>query len=205
MRPEIKDLCRKLHEMGSDTEECVSLLQTSFIYGSSAPLNDCRRKMEDLKKSEPGLTRELTELARGNPDMKPYVSTPVHLVRIAESIEKLATCIEQVVKENVLFSDRAIEEITFLLQRLIDLMRPMSDIILARNVILGRYVNESQAGIVRRALEYATLHEERMVEGICVPVASPIYIRMLDEIKNIAWHANGIAVKLTSDIATAGR
>jgi len=205
MRPEIKDLCRTLHEMGSDAEECVSLLWTSFIYVSSTPLNDCRKKMEHLKKSEPALTRELTKLAKDNPDVKPYVSAPVHFMRIAESIEKLATCIEKVVKENVLFSDRAIEEITFLLQRLIDLMRPTSDIILARNAILAKYVNESQSGIVRRALEYATLHEERMIQGICVPVASPIYIRMLDEIKNIAWHANEIAVKLTSNMATSAR
>ncbi len=105
------------------------------------------------------------------------------------------------VKEKVLFSDRAIEEVTYLLQRLTDILRPTSDIILARNAILGKYVNESEAGVVKRALEYATLHEERLIEGLCIPFASLLYINMLDEIKNIAWHAKEIATKLASDTA----
>ena len=44
--------------------------------------------------------------------------------------------------------------------------------------------------------EYATLHEERLIEGLCLPVASSLYINMLDSIKNIAWHAKEIATKL---------
>jgi hypothetical protein len=51
-------------------------------------------------------------------------------------------------------------------------------------------------GVIRRAIEYATLHEERLIEGSCLPVASAIYIYMLDIIKSIAWHAKEIALKL---------
>jgi Na+/phosphate symporter len=205
MKADLKDLCKTLHDMANDAEESVSLLQTSFIYFSLTPLNDCRRKMEELKKSEPALTRELAELARGNPDVKPYLSVPVHLVRIGESMEKLADCVEKMVREQILFSDRAIEEITFLLQRLMELLRPTADIILARNAILAKYVTESRAGVVRRALEYSTLHEERLIEGVCIPFASSLYIRMLDEIKNIAWHAKEIAEKLTAGVAAEVR
>ncbi|MBI5212817.1 MAG: hypothetical protein HY957_05520, partial [Nitrospirae bacterium] len=71
-----------------------------------------------------------------------------------------------------------------------------SDILLAKNFILGRYVQESEAGIVKRATEYATLHEERLIEGLCLPIASSLYINMLDSIKNIAWHAKEITAKL---------
>lgn len=205
MRTEIKDLCRTLHEMGNDAEDCVCLLQTSFIYSSLQTLADCREKALTFREKEPQLTREAAELARQKEDMRPYVSVPVHLMRIGESTEKLAGCIERMVREQVLFSDRAIEEITYLLQRLMDILRPMSDIILARNAIMAKYVNESEAGVVKRALEYATLHEERLIEGLCIPFASSLYIRMLDEIKNIAWHTKEIATKLTSGMAVEVR
>lgn len=203
MKTAVKDIVKDLHDRANDVEDCVSLLQTSFIYNSLQPLNECRRRIAGFAKDGPELIREVAGLARENPDLKPYVSVPVHLSRIGESIVKLADCIERMIREHVLFSDRAIEEITFLLQRLIDLMRPTADIILARNAILGKYVAESETGIVKRALEYATLHEERLIEGLCIPYASSLYINMLDEIKNVAWHAKEIATKLTADMPVA--
>ncbi len=201
MKPRVKEIIKTLHEAGNDAEDCLSLLQTSFLYHSLQHLHECRKKIHYFRDIEPQLTREIAELAREHTDAKPYVSVPVHLARIGECTEKLGGCIEKMVKERVLFSDRAIEEVTYLLQRLMDILRPMSDILLARNVILAKYVNESEAGVVRRALEYATLHEERLIEGLCIPFASSLYINMLDEIKNIGWHAKEIATKLTADMA----
>jgi len=201
MKTRVKEIVRTLHEAGEATEDCMSLLQTSFLYHSLQHLHDCRTKIHHFRNREPQLTSEIAELARENAEMKPYVPVPVHLARIGESMEKLAGCIEKMVKEQVLFSDRAIEEITYLLQRLMDILRPMSDIVLARNVILAKYVNESEAGVVKSALEYATLHEERLIEGLCIPHASSLFISMLDEIKNIAWHTKEIASKLTAEMA----
>ncbi|MCL4537432.1 MAG: hypothetical protein M1610_07570 [Nitrospirae bacterium] len=196
MKEDVKDLLRSIHFMGNNAENCISLLQTAFIYNSSKPLKDCHSRVEDIKKAEAPLTKRTTEISRDNPDLKPYISIPVHLLRIGENIEKLTELMDKKIKDNILFSDRAVTEITFLLQRLSDILRPTADMILAKNTILRRYIEESEIGIVKRATEYATLHEERLIEGLCLPVASSIYINMLDAIKNIAWHAKEIAVKL---------
>jgi Na+/phosphate symporter len=185
-----------MHEMGRDVEDCILLLQNAFINNSSMPLQECRLKIEGMKKTEPRLTGTITELTRDNPALRPYISVPVHLLRIAENIEKLADLMDRKIREDILFSDRAMTEITFLLQRLGDMLRPMSDIMLARNIILSRYIQESEAGVIRRAIEYATFHEERLIEGLCLPVASSLYIGMLDAIKGIAWHAKEIATRL---------
>jgi Na+/phosphate symporter len=196
MKEEVKELLKAMHEMANNAENCMSFLQTSFIYNSSKPLKDCGSKIEVIKTAEAQLTKKVAELARDNPELKPYVSIPVHLLRIGENIEKLTKLMDKKIKDNILFSDRAVTEITFLLQRLIDVLRPTADMILARNTILRRYVEESEVGIVKRANEYATLHEERLIEGLCLPIASSLYINMLDSIKNIAWHAKEIATKL---------
>ncbi|HXX80289.1 MAG TPA: hypothetical protein VEI46_01980 [Thermodesulfovibrionales bacterium] len=201
MKSEVKDLLRTLHDMGNDAEDCVSLLQTSFIYSSLPTLCDCQKRIRVFRETEPRLTREVAELARDKTGLKPFVSVPGHLMRIGESIEKLAGCVEKMVKEHILFSDRAIEEITYLFQRIMDILRPMSDVILARNAIMAKYVGESEVGVVKQALEFATLHEERLIEGVCIPYASSLYIQMLDEIKNIAWHTKEIATKLTEGAA----
>lgn len=196
MKEEVKELLKAMHDMASNEENCISLLQTAFIYNSPKPLRDCESNIEAIKKAEATLTKKITELARDNPELKQYISIPVHLLRIGENIEKLTEFMDKKIKDNILFSDKAVTEITFLLQRLIDVLRPTADMILARNTILRRYVEESEVGIVKRATEYATLHEERLIEGLCLPVASSLYINMLDSIKSIAWHAKEIAVKL---------
>lgn len=196
MQEEIKKLLKEMHSMGSNAETCISLLQTAFIYNSSNPLKDCNEIAQSINKIEGELTKKITELARTTPDLKPYVSIPVHFLRIGENIEKLSELIDKKIKDNILFTDKAINEIIFLLERLIEILRPSSDIILAKNIILKKYIEESELDITKRATEYATLHEDRLIEGLSLPVASSIFIHMLDAIKNISWHAKEIAVKV---------
>lgn len=191
-----KDALMILHEMGNNAEDCISLLQTAFIYNTSILLKDCKVKIENIKKEEARITEKVTEIISDNPDLKPYVSIPGHLLRIGEDIKKLSELIDKKIRENILFSDKAVNEMTFLLQRLIEILLSTSAIILARNKFLSMYVHESQAGMEKMAVEYATLHEERLIQGVCLPVAAPLYISMLDAIKSIAWHSKEIASRL---------
>lgn len=196
MKGKENDLIKALYEIGSNAENCISLLLTAFIYNSSKPLKECCETVEAIRNSEQDLTKKMVESAKENPELKPYVSVPVHLLRIGENIEKLAGAIEKKINIGILFSDRAVTETTFVLQRLSEILKPMLDIILAKNIFLNKYVQESAANLSKNATEYATMHEERLITGECLPVASSIYINMLDAIKNIAWHAKEISSKV---------
>lgn len=195
LKKNIKDILKNLHDMGDTSENCIYLLQTSFIYNSKPYLDECRTKLKNIFEFENAASKGLKEFG-DSLDLMPYAAVPSHFLAIGESLEKLAQIIDKKIKEEILFSGRAVDEITFLLQRLMDILRTTSDMILARNEILGRYIQESEAEVIRKALEYATFHEERLIEGICSPAASTLYLGMLDAIKNIAWNAKQIAVKL---------
>jgi Na+/phosphate symporter len=64
--------------------------------------------------------------------------------------------------------------------------------VLARNKFLSKYIMTSQSDVEKMAAKFATLHETRLVRGECMPVASSLYISMLEAIKSIAWHASGV-------------
>lgn len=196
MTDEEKNLLEAMHKLCNDAGECINLLQTAFIYNSLTPLKDCFSIAADIKTKELELSQKAVDLAKSRHELAPYVSVPAHLMRIGENIEKLASSIEGKINKGILFSDRAVTETTFLLQRLSETLKPTADIILAKNVFLNRYVQESEVSIAKNASLYATLHEERLIEGICIPAASAIYLTMLDAIKNIAWHAKEISSKL---------
>lgn len=196
MKNETKELIESLYETAALEESCISFLQTAIIYNKPKPLTELQSHLEKIKAAETELTKKIASTAQDTPDIKPYVGIPTHLLRIAENMEKIAELTDRKIRDNILFSDKAVTEITFLLQRLSDILKPTSEIILAKNIFLNRYIQESEKAVVKRATEYATLHEERLIEGLCMPSASSIYIGMLDHTKSIAWHAKEIASNL---------
>jgi Na+/phosphate symporter len=199
-----KELISKLYDMNQSAVECVYLMQNALIYNSLESLNDCEAKIKEISENEQILTPELVEKAKENPDLRLYVIVPGHIERIGHSIENIIRCTRVKIREGISFGDRAVSEITFLMERLQEVLKNVSDIILARNSILREYVKESVAEIGRSANGFATLHEERLIEGLCTPKASPLFLDILDAIKVIAWHAKEIAEKLTELYKTTG-
>jgi Na+/phosphate symporter len=102
------------------------------------------------------------------------------------------------VKEDILFSDRAISELSILIQKLKETLKNTSDLLATKNAVLVQHINGCEEDIVRKALEFATQHEERLVEGLCLPVSSHLYLNMLNSIRCIAWDAKEIATKFVS-------
>ncbi len=197
MEDEIKNVLEIMHEVGDQAEDSLLYLQTTLIYNTTTLLSECSSRIKHIKEIEHQVAKKIKELARYNPDLDPYMLVPFHLSQIGDNIERLKELAKKKVSENILFDDKSITEITFLLERLMDILRTVSDLIFTRNIFLGRYIQESEAGVMRRAIEYSTLHEERLIEGSALPVVSQLYINMLDAIKGIAWHAKAIAKKLT--------
>jgi Na+/phosphate symporter len=52
--------------------------------------------------------------------------------------------------------------------------------------------------IEHSAERFATKHEERLIEGVCVHRASAIYLDMLGAVKDLAWHARALATDRAS-------
>jgi len=191
-----KELVSKLHDMSQDAKACVYLLQNALIYSSSKSLDVCEAKIKKIKENKKILTAEFIEQAKENLDLRAYVTVPGHIEKMAEFIENIILCARTKIRVGIPFSDRAASEITFLMERLQEVLENVSDIILARNTVIREYVKESVAEIGRSVNDFATMHEDRLVEGLCMPQASPLFLDILDAIKVIAWNAKEIAEKL---------
>jgi Na+/phosphate symporter len=198
MESQFSQLIKEMSDLGRQTDECLSLLQLAFIHISLDPLKECRDKVAEIRKAEIALAVKVTDAAKQDGAMKQYILVPQHILRIAENIDSMAEMTAMKIKENILFSERAITEGAFLLQRLKEIIMSANDLLFCENTLLNSYVEESEANLVKTCIEYATLHEERLIEGLCQPVSSSIYIAMLDCIRNIAWHAKEIAIKATA-------
>jgi hypothetical protein len=193
-----KALIGKVHDMNQNAEKCIALLQHAFFRHNSKALDECEARIKELRKNEKALTTELLEGVKVDAKLSPYITVPGHLGRIAGSIESITRSLRIKIGEGILFSERAVTEVSFLLKRTEDVLKNTGDIILARNIIIREYLKDSADEISSKANEYATMHEERLVAGVCVPKGSPLFLEILDAIKGLIWHAREIAVAVAN-------
>ncbi len=192
-----KELVSRLNDMNRMLEDCMYLLQNAFIYNSSKSLDACEAKAKEIHENEKIFTQEVIAEVTADPQLRVYVSVPGHIERMGDYVEDIIGCFRTKIRDGVLFTDKAVSEITFLTERVREVLKNTSDIILARNRIIRDYIKESSAEISRTANEFSTMHEERLIEGLCTPKASPLFLDIMDALKGIAWHAKEIAEKLT--------
>jgi Na+/phosphate symporter len=132
----------------------------------------------------------------GQPVEEDVVFVPMHLERIAECVGRLGESTVKVVREGTLFTDRAVHEVSGLVAQVIEMLESVRDALRTSNPVLVRYVVEAGRSCEARVGEYARFHEKRLIEGVCQPRASSIYLMMLDDIRGIEWHARQIAQKI---------
>ncbi|HXW69144.1 MAG TPA: hypothetical protein VEJ88_06015 [Dissulfurispiraceae bacterium] len=214
-----KEIIKKLYHMNQSSVECISFLKNAFVFNSLEILDRCEAKAKEMRRTEKALTGGVIEDAKVDPDARVYMSVTGHMGGMVNFIEDIGGCIRTKIMDRIAFSDKAVLETTFLLARLQDMLRNTSDIILSRNVIhvkdshlqwssdhvplsrnviLREYVKESASEINRSAYAFATLNEERLTAGLCLPGASQLFLHMLDAIKRIALHAKETAEELTA-------
>jgi Na+/phosphate symporter len=140
--------------------------------------------------------RSVAARVAGLPVDEDVVFVPMHLERVAECVERLGVSTVKVVREGTLFTDRAVKEVGGLIAQAIEILESVRDAIRTGNPVLVRFVVEAGKSVEARVSEYAHFHEKRLIEGVCQPRASSVYLMMLDDIRGIEWHARQIAEKI---------
>ena len=173
------------------------LLQKAFIYSTRESLDQCMAQLAEIKAGEPELSKKIAEMARQEKEREVYAEIPKHFLEICAHLEILAEMLKKKIDENILFSDRAVTEISFLSQNLMEILNAATDLVLVKNPILVRYVEESEAMVEKATIQYATHHEERLIEGLCLPVSSSVFLKILETLKGIAREAKSIAESMS--------
>jgi Na+/phosphate symporter len=109
-----------------------------------------------------------------------------HLMAIGDNIGKCAGPIEEKIRGAVLFPDKAVTQANFLFDQHSGMIRSLLDIIKTDNEFLKKYVLEESLKLGQACLSFATEHEDRMIEGLCLPQAAPIFMALMDRMRTIA-------------------
>jgi Na+/phosphate symporter len=116
-----------------------------------------------------------------------------HLQAIGGQITGCRDPIDQKISGGILFSDKAVTQANFLFDQHSGIIRSVLDIFKTDNDFLKQYVLEESRKLGQACLTFATEHETRLIEGICLPQAAPIFLALLDRMGAIAQQEMQIA------------
>ncbi len=199
MHREADEVRRAIQQMCSETVEMLRLTRDGFRRQDATTLETAARLGKGVHRREKELTDRVVSHWHAFPqEVRDILFIPTHLERIGDNVESLARCIEMIRREGIPFTDRAMNEISALFEKGIELLECVRDLIPTRNRILMRYVVKGGEEFQSLASEYALAHQERLIEGLCLAKASSSFLAILDYLKGIEWHTRQIVQRMTA-------
>jgi len=137
-----------------------------------------------------------TEKGRGW--AKPYLSIASSFDRMAYNIEGILDRLRAKSENHILFSDGAVKEVNDIFQEAMRLLEYLPNLITTENKLLGQRIGEEGKSVFEIVNTYSEEHEERLIQGICEPKHSPVYLGILESLKGVMVHTLAVSGKIVS-------
>lgn len=188
-------VCESLGKMLELASQGYRMLTEESIKNAEKMINEVRRSSSELTGH---LISKGSGGKKGKEWAKPFLSMASRFDRMSYNLEGIVDRLRAMVRGNVLFSDRAVKEINDIFQKTLEILRNLPDLILTENRLLAQQIEEKGKSVFKAADGYSEGHEERLIEGVCMPKASPIYLGILESLKAIVAHALEVSGKIVS-------
>ena len=149
---------------------------------------------ESLKKRLPGI-QKLVEDKDKNEAEKRFVIALPHLQRVALALDNLVDKMETKVEANILFTQKALDEIKQLMVAVEAEFTDVKDYCMTKNPSLKAQIQADMEKVGKMIDDFDTVHQNRIITGVCMPKASYLYIDMTDSLKRMARELAAFADK----------
>jgi Na+/phosphate symporter len=194
------ELCRSLSER-------LEMTFQAFRKSTETSIKEAEEIRKEVQRYSSELTRFLvaksSAAGTGREWVKPYISIVSSFDRMGYNIDGILDRLKKKVQEQMLFTDRAVKEINDVFQEAMSLLENLPDLILTQNRLLAQQMGEKGKMILKIADQYSEEHEQRLIEGVCVPKSSPLYLDILFSLKGIIVHILEISGKVVTLSARA--
>jgi len=198
---DIAEIRTKTMSMADKVYDIVGLVEKGFTENRLEPLTGAMKEEDEVNGMEKALTiciLESSKSAKGEKE-KRALSTWEGVVEMLERMgDEAASLIERIeikVDEKLLFSDTGVEQFdeTYgVMKRSVEMMR---DYLKEQSPALKERIIDNGFHVKELVERYRKEHTDRLIQGICSPIAANMFFDMLDFTGNLARHASNI-VKL---------
>jgi Na+/phosphate symporter len=203
MEQEVKlsdiDIDKEILKMFDLAKEMFVFTWEGFKKLDEERLREAQKIGKELHEREKVLTHSImTGYSRGENvnDEITVGHIPSHLERIGDNIELLLRCGASIIQDGVCFSDRAISERNTLFDKAIEILQSASDALKTNDNEKLINVREEGRKFQEIIREYSLSHYDRLIEGVCMPKASSLYLAILDYLSGIEKHIRSIVDRM---------
>ncbi len=193
----LKDIKKDIYLMIHKAGEMLELTEDAFTKSRLSALDEAKEIAREIKAKEDVLTEKLAKAATTNSEARAILSVPVHIEKIAVSVERIMDNIRLKIQEGILFSDKAIQESGRMIARGKEVLKKAGEALVTGSTTAAETVKTESDAMIKMATDYATAHEERLVTGECSPKASSTYLCMLYAFEDLAAHTRDVLRKTT--------
>jgi Na+/phosphate symporter len=123
-----------------------------------------------------------------------------HLQKIAETTACLEKTLQKKVQDCVLFSAKSVSQVSHLFYQQLEILCYLGYVIRTGGEgIRLRAIGECKS-LDQSCMLFATEHETRLVEGLCLHQASPIFLAILEQMQTLTHNELAIANLLGNEI-----
>lgn len=178
-----------LIDMLQDIQGMLGAVIRGFNQHDLSALKEAEEIGKRIDRKEKELTPLILESSQSGDEIdRQLINFPGYMERMGDNLESILNTIRTKIKDGILFSDKAVNEINDLFDKTAELVNCIKDLLLTHNPVLLNYVIEKGAEYYNLATDYETEHEERLIKGVCLPRSSPIYLDIIDSLKEIVWY-----------------
>jgi Na+/phosphate symporter len=183
---EEKELNQRFHNMFEKMTPILEDMKKGFFTQNNTILKESEKRFREILKSALPFAEKLIEEKEKDEVEKRYVNLVLPVQMTALALENLIEKMHIKVESHILFSEKALNEIKELFAVMESQFIDTKDYILTKNPHLKNNIKSGKEKIIKMANEYALVHEQRLITGVCMPKASYLYIDITDSLKRIA-------------------
>jgi len=197
----IKEIKDKVIVMADKMRDMVDLVSKGFMEHRQEFLTGAMKIEGEINAMEKSLTNNVLELSKGIKNEKDRKE----LVRLQQAVEMLermgdeaASLVERIEMKNaehLLFSETGVEQFNETYNTMRKSVEMMRDFLKGKGSGAKERIIDNGFHVKALVERYRQEHTDRLVRGICTPMAANMYFDMLDFTGNLARHASNI-VKL---------
>jgi Na+/phosphate symporter len=186
-------------------QSLIRMLELAF-QGFRRPTEESFKKVEETRNEVRQYSTELAGFLitksssdeKGKEWTKPYLSMASSFDRMTYNIEGIVDRLKGMVQDHILFSDRALKEVNEIFQEAMTLLGDLPELIQSQDKLLAQHIGEQVRSVFKIANGYSEEHEERLIQGICIPKSSPTYLGILESLKGVIAHTLAVSGKIVS-------
>jgi phosphate:Na+ symporter len=199
---DLNNVKNKIREMSGLALSMWKVTHRAFMEHNLDLLSKVLEDENKLNNFEKEIAADLVELGRSLQDKKDksrilaYAEVVEDLELIGDYCKDILERVQIKIEEKLMFSDDAVAEYEILYKKTESALDEINCALEKDSLGLVKEVLKGERHIDSLVDEYRAKHNERMIEGVCVPIACNMFLNMLDFTAAVYYHAKKIAKTL---------